>query len=141
MKKLPIGLALLFAFGAAAPLCAQTSAGTENVFINDTSCKTATPCTAQVYRATGACPATGAAPAFTELTAAMPGTTISATSTAWTYADTTPVPGTSYCYYATVTYVAGGAPSAPSGSLTQAVPLPYPAIPSSFSISWTPANP
>jgi hypothetical protein len=92
----------------------------------DTSCTATTPCTAQVFRATGSCPASGIGTlTYTELTALDAQATV-----AGAYSDTTAVQGQTYCYYVTDSFVTGGtSPSNPSNTFQLAIPITIPATP------------
>ena len=120
-------LALIAVLGfACIPAHAQV-AGTETVTLTDSSCTTATPCTAQIYRATGACPTSGSLPSgATELVSAFAATTTTASSSTWAYPDTTAVTGATYCYYATATFTTGGGPSQPSSLFPVTTPVTQP---------------
>ena len=81
----------------------------------DTSCTTSSNCTLQVYKASGACPASGIGSlTYTEVAPTLAGTA-SVSGTTWSYADTAVTTGSTYCYYVTATYTAGTfGPSPPS---------------------------
>ena len=138
MKKLILAAAFAAAVLFAPKPAAAQSSGTENITITDTSCTSANPCTVQLYQASGACPASGIGTlTYTLLTPTLLSTLATATSTAWEFSDATPVAGQTYCYYATVTYTAGGSPSAPSATFTAVIPLP-PLTAPSISGVWQP---
>jgi hypothetical protein len=108
----------------------QAQAGTETMNIIDSSCTISTPCTLQLYKATlasgaAACPAAGDA-SYAPLTMTQVGSSIGIVNTAWSYVDSVLVAGSTYCYYATVTYPAGGAASPPSAIFEVAIPVPTP---------------
>ncbi|MGA2890323.1 MAG: hypothetical protein ABSE51_19945 [Terracidiphilus sp.] len=96
----------------------------------DTSCTTATPCTAQVFRAAAACPASGIGTlTYAEITALDSQSTV-----AGAYTDTTAVQGQTYCYYVTDSFVLGGtAPSSPSNTFQLTLPVTIPATPTGLS--------
>lgn len=137
MKGFFGALIMAIAAMAACPAAHAQIAGTETVTLTDSSCTTATPCTAQIYRAAGACPSTGLPANPTELTASFAATAITASSSTWAYADTTAVSGTSYCYYATATYTAGGGPSQASATFPVTTPTVTPAAPAFQSGTFT----
>jgi hypothetical protein len=88
---------------------------------SDVSCTAATPCTAQVYRATvtagASCPAAGGA-SYTELTAVD-----SQPAVAGAYTDSTVTAGSTYCWYVTDSFATGGtSPSSPSNIFQLAIP-------------------
>jgi hypothetical protein len=110
---------LLLAVFALVAALGHAQASTVNLTWQDTSCTTATPCTAQVFRAAAACPASG----IGTLTYAEISALDSQPSVAGAYSDTTAVPGQPYCYYVTDTFVLGGtAPSSPSNTFQLTVP-------------------
>ena len=142
MKRMICFLAVLFSF-LALPAHAQQT-GTETFTIIDSSCTTATPCIAQIYQAVGASPASGIGTlTYTELATALVSTSVGSVNSLWTYVDSTPVVGKTYCYYATVTYSTaagvslGGPPSAPT-TFALLIPVGTPAAPSTFTGVWTP---
>ena len=128
--NLYIVLSALLALAGVAPR-AQAQAGTETLTLIDSSCTTAMPCTLQLYRAalpagTTSCPSP-AASAWTALTTNLGSPTVGTVNSAWVYADSTLGSGTTYCYYATVTFVAGGSACRPSAFFEVAVPVLAPA--------------
>ncbi|MCL4540963.1 MAG: hypothetical protein M1396_01275 [Chloroflexi bacterium] len=128
---LSLALLLVLAISMAAPRIQAQTAETETLTISDTTCTTTTPCTAQLYRITGACatPTTTIPSGYTELAASLTAATTTSTSSTFTYSDSTPVVGTQYCYLATVTYVTGGKVSSPSVGYSMLIPYPTPASP------------
>jgi len=108
MKKLWL---LLFLF---APL-AQAQSGAQ-LTITDASCTSTAPCTVLVYRAPGACPASG----IGTLTYAQVASLASGYS--WAWSDGGPLAAGTYCYYATATN--GGGVSSPSNTFQKAVQTP-----------------
>ncbi len=146
MKQLILSLFLAIVW-IAIPAHAQTTTvtGSFKIFVNDASCTTAMPCTLQLYRGAGpasgtSCPSLATPGAYTEILTNTLGTTITATSTQWIYLDplTNVAPDTTYCYSATLTYVAGGGPSGSLGGLAATVPFPVPSAASSVSATWVP---
>lgn len=100
--------------------------------VADTGCNTTADCTVQIYRVTcssaATCPAPGDA-SYSEIVAALVGTT-SSTEETWTYSDTAGlVSNTTYAYYATATYTTGGNPSPPSGTFQGTTPATSPPAP------------
>lgn len=141
MKRFILAVAFVAAFlFAPKPATAQAQAGQEDITITDSSCTQANPCTVQIYQAAGACPASGiGSMTYTLISPPLLSSLANATSTAWEFADSTPVPGQTYCYYSTVTYASGGAPSAPSPTFTAVIPLPA-LTPPNLSGVWVPAT-
>ena len=142
-------LSIVLALAWTVPASAQTApvTGSFQVTVTDASCTTAMPCTLQLYRGAGvapgaSCPSLATPGAYTlmTLTATALQTTATTTSTQWVYLDalTSVAPGTTYCYNATLTYVAGGGPSGSLGGLPAMVPFPVPAAPISISATWVP---
>jgi hypothetical protein len=79
-----------------------------------TGIETAGPCNAQVYRAPST--AGAACPAFSTSAYTLLSSTVSQTSSAGAYADTSIVVGDSYCWAVTDTFVAGGGASGVSAT-------------------------
>jgi|GEM_PF-5401760 hypothetical protein len=138
MRNVLLTLSALLILAGFAPR-AQAQAANETLTIIDSSCTTAQPCALELYRAalatgTTSCPAPGSS-AYTALTS----TQVVATgmvNTAWTYADSTILAGTTYCYYATVTLASGGAASRPSAFFEASIPSPAaPTISGSYEAS------
>lgn len=131
MKKLLLAAAFVFA----ALLCLPTHVeaqqlSSEALSITDTACTLAAPCTVQIYRAVGTCPASGIGTlTYTPLTSTLIASTLGDTSSNFTYTDATIAVGTSYVYYATVTYQAGGVASPASAAYCINVPVPTPSAP------------
>ncbi len=151
MKTLFAVLALLCCVAAPRTGHAQTTlntgTGTETLTLTDTSCNSTTPCDVQIYRATGACPASGIGTlTYTELASALLGNPVGTTSETFTYADTTAMQGTTYCYYATATYMGntgstptpGYPPSLPSATYTAVIPFSTPTAPATLMGIWAP---
>jgi hypothetical protein len=142
MRNILLMLSALIALAGVAPRVHAQTAGTETITLIDGSCITTAPCTMQLYKATLAagvttCPAVGAA-SYTALTTTQLSTSVGIVNSAWTYADSALAFGTSYCWYATVTYTSGGSASPPSLVLQQTIPVQAPAAPTlsgSFSAS------
>jgi len=143
-KSHVFGIALL----SAALLCilpspVQAQAGTETLTLIDSSCIAAAPCTLELYRAailsgTTSCPLPGTS-AYTALMGPQV-LSLGVVNTAWTYADSTVLSGTTYCYYATVTFVSGGTASRPSAFFEVAVPALVPATAPVITGAYTPLN-
>lgn len=127
MRSILLTLSAALIMFAITPRAPAQAAGTETIEVIDSSCTIATPCTLQLYREVlpstqTSCPLPGAAGAtYAALTTTMLGTTVGTVNTGWTYADTTIAIATTFCYYATVTYVAGGVASPPSGAILAAI--------------------
>jgi len=136
-------LPVLLLLGTVAPRIQAQAAGTNTIQVIDSSCTTATPCTLQLYREVlpagqSSCPLPGAnGNTYAALTTTMLGTTVGTVNTGWTYADTTITVATTFCYYATVTYVAGGSASPPSSTVISTI-LASPAAAPTISITYTP---
>jgi hypothetical protein len=94
------------------------------ITLTDSGCNTATPCTAQIFRAPGTCPTSGVVTG-TELVSTLAGTAATSGET-WTYNDTTVAASTAYCYYATVTFSSGGGASPNSQQLSYTTPAIQP---------------
>lgn len=142
-RILLLTLSALLALAGLAPR-AQAQAGTETLTVIDSSCTTAAPCTLQLYKATlaagqTACPSTGAT-AYAALTTTQLGGSVGLVNTAWTYVDSVLGAGTTYCYYATVTYAAGGSASPPSQIFTAAIPVPTPSAAPTIAGTFAPAS-
>lgn len=102
---------------------------TVTLSMSDTSCTSSNQCTAQFYRASGACPSSGLGTlTYTELAPAVTGTSTTST-TSWSYTDSTVADNQTYCYYATATFTAGGAPSAASNTFQLVIPITPPSAP------------
>jgi hypothetical protein len=107
---------------------AHAQSHTATYSINDASCTTTAPCTAQIYRvalaAGSTCPAAGNS-AYIEVQTALAGTA-AATTTHWNYTDTgaSLVSGATYCGYATTTFISGGGPSLASVIFQGQIPTP-----------------
>ena len=131
MKRFCLLPLLLILASMFAPRAKAQTTATETLTISDTFCTTSTPCTAQLYRIAAACvtPTVAVPSGYTELASALTATTTTSTNSTWTYADSTPVVGTQYCYLATVTYVTGGKVSSPSVGYSMLIPYPTPASP------------
>jgi hypothetical protein len=133
-RNLLLILTALLALAVFAPRV-QAQAGTETIQVIDSSCVIAAPCTLQLYREVlpsgqSSCPAPGAAGAtYAALTTTTLGTSVGIVNTGWTYVDSTIIAGTTFCYYATVTYSSGGPASAPSGTIVATIPAQIPAAP------------
>lgn len=110
MKKLLL-LAILMA--ATTAVHAQTSYSVALAWTASTSSTTATPGTVKVFRAAGACPASGIGTlTYSALTTTAPA--------AGPYKDTAVANGTTYCYY--LEAVVGSATSGPSNTFQAAIP-------------------
>lgn len=107
-------------FLALGALLGVASAQTHKVTLTWTASADSTasnPGTANVYRATAACPASGTSGAtFVKLASGQPA--------GGPYTDTSVVSGDTYCYY--VTAVIGGAESSPSNTFQGVIPLAAP---------------
>jgi hypothetical protein len=125
---------LVFAFLALAlvsPLAhAQSAHDVQLTAILATSCNTATPCYTEIYRLTAsgptaACSATVAS--YTLIASSLLGTTVTNTGSTTVYDDQDPAltTGSSYCYTATVHYLAStGGESGMSPTVLVTFPLP-----------------
>lgn len=123
MKRILFSLAVLALAGISAR--AQT-VPPAIIALTDTGCTTAAPCTAQIYRASGACPTDGTIASGTELISTEAPLSSTVTAETWTYSDSTVAASTTYCYYATVTYSSGGGPSPNSQQLSYTTPAVQP---------------
>ena len=139
MKRILFALAFaVVALSTPVAVHAQIT-GTETVTLADPSCTTAATCTAQIYRATGTCPPSGLGTlTWTELASNFAATTVTASNSTFVYPDTTAVSNSSYCYYATVTFIAGGSACRPSSFFTMTTPALVPALAPSISGSYGP---
>lgn len=118
MKKLRL-LPFFVLFVLALPLCyAQQGA---QLTITDTGCTTTSTCTYLIYRAPGACPASG----IGTLTYAQVDSIANAITGQWT--DPGPLAAGTYCYYASATN--GGGVSLPSNTFQKAIQAPPPPPP------------
>lgn len=89
---------------------------------SDTACTTTAPCTLQVYRAVGSCPATANLQAMTLLSGTVGGSA-TATGETWNYPDTGALQdNTTYFYFVTATFISGGAASLPSACFSGTTP-------------------
>ncbi len=125
MKRILITLAICIGVMGAVPLKAQAAHSVDLTF-GDTSCTTAKPCTAQIYRFVGNCPASGIGSGlnWVPLTTTLAGTPGAASQT-WAFSDTQVAATATYCYYATATYTAGvDGPSGPSNTFQGTIPGP-----------------
>ena len=135
-------LALCAGFFVSHAKAQTTSAGTETIIVYGPSCTTTTPCTAQVYRAVGTCPTSGIGTlGYNNLASSITATTTTSTGSSFSFADSTAVVGTTYCYYGTVTYTSGGPASSPA-TYTAVIPVPPPPTPMVPTVSgaWVPAS-
>lgn len=104
-------------------------AHTATYAIDSTSCTTATPCTAQIWRVVmpgnSSCPAAGNAAYINVVTSLAPATQAS-NGSHWDYTDTgsTLTSGSTYCGYKTVTFNSGGGPSGASAIFQGTIPTP-----------------
>ena len=137
MKRILFALAFaVVALSTPVAVHAQIT-GTETVTLADPSCTTAATCTAQIYRATGTCPPSGLGTlTWTELASNFAATTVTASNSTFVYPDTTAVSNSSYCYYATVTYVTGGGVSTASINFPVTTPAAVPVPPGFTSATW-----
>jgi len=113
MKQLFAIALALFAGTVFAQAPAATSFTANLTWTLPATCTAAAPCTVNLYRWDGACPATGQP---TTTSTNFVGTVAQATA----YADTTVVSGSTYCYAAET--VQGAAHSGPSNLFTLAIP-------------------
>lgn len=117
MKKILAAIVLFGMLGVSLP--AQAAHSVTLNWTASTDSTTATPGTVSVFRALGACPATGLGTAtYTALT-----TTALAGGP---YIDTTVTAGSSYCYYIGATI--GAATSGPSNTYSALIPIAPPTI-------------
>jgi hypothetical protein len=136
------GLLVALASLVLAPKVSAQANGTNTVSINSSVCNTLTPCNLQLYKtllAAGqtSCPAVGSAYSLVTATSATP--IVAQVNTLWTYADTAIVVGSSYCYYATVTFTSGGGASPPALPVLGAAPFQVPAVAPVVTVVYTPA--
>jgi hypothetical protein len=140
-RMLLFTLSVLFVLAGLAPRV-QAQAGTETLTLIDGACTQAAPCALQLYRAallpgTSSCPIPGSS-LYTALTTTLQSTSVGTVNSAWFYADSTVGFGTTYCYYATVTFIAGGSACRPSAFFTMTTPALVPALAPSISGSYGP---
>ncbi len=124
MRKFWIILAICIGVLGAVPLKAQAAHSVDLTFTGP-SCNTAKPCTAQIYRFTGNCPASGIGSGlnWVPLTTTLAGTIPATGAQTWAYSDTQVAATATYCYYATATYTAGvDGPSGPSNTFQGTIP-------------------
>lgn len=128
MKKLLVIAGIVL--GALMLMPSAHAAHTATLTGANTTCNSTQTCTAQLYRATGTCPASGIGTlTYTELTSTLAASASTTTSQNWSYTDSTVVDGQTYCYYMTNTYTAGGPPSAASATFQLIIPISAPGIP------------
>ena len=126
MKWIKIGIVL---FAASAVHAFAQTPHTATYTITSTSCTSAAPCTAQVFRVVvannGTCPAVGNA-AYINVQASLPATTATTTNSTWNYVDSgaSLTSGSTYCGYSTVTFNAGGGPSGAGAIFQGTIPTP-----------------
>ena len=102
MRKL-IKFGILFGIGLATGWLALAQSGhTVTLTVSSPDTSSASPGTATILRATGACPASGVPASGTTLTSSL-----SVAGTA-NYSDTSVIGGNTYCYWATLRTSGGG---------------------------------